>query len=62
MQNLNDVFKRLIKREPDIREGGLPAVENSFNEFAVAVNESLVIDTSRDYNPVSMQRPSKEIN
>ena len=62
METLNDVFFRLIKRELDAREGGLPAVENTFNECAVAVNESLVIDTSREYKSVSMQRPSKELN
>ena len=62
MDTLNDVFMRLIKRELDAAEGGLPAVESTFNECAVAVNECLVIDCSREYCPVSMQRPSKEIN
>jgi hypothetical protein len=62
MDTLNDVFMRLIKRKLDTDEGGLPAVLETFNECAVAVNESLVIDCSREYCPVSMQSPSKLMN
>jgi hypothetical protein len=61
VQNLNDVFKRLLDNRQEKAEG-LPGVEMAYDELAVKVNESLVIDCSREYCPVSMQRPSKEIN
>jgi hypothetical protein len=56
------VFRRFIEKKLADRARMTPSVENAFNELTVAVNETLIFDLTRAYEPRSMQRPSKEVN
>ena len=62
MQDPNQVFRRFIEKKLADRARMTPSVENAFNELTVAVNETLIFDLTRAYEPRSMQRPSKEVN
>ena len=62
MQDPNQVFRRFIEKKLADQARMTPSVENAFNELTVAVNETLIFDMTRAYEPRSMQRPSKEVN